>query len=160
MLVCVAMTQNLEWSEAVHQRIAQAVRNARAARRLTAQQVAEKTEWLGYPVSRSQIANYESGRKQGLDVTELLVIAAALDVAPLSLLFPGESDDQVEMLPNQQTPTFSAKAWFSRDLGSIGRQVAELTEQLGRIDRAIMMTAEGTLSATVKAVHSDEQETK
>ena len=41
------------------------------------------------------------------------------------------------MLPNRQTPTLSAKAWFSGDLGSISRQVAGLTEQLGRIDRAI-----------------------
>ena len=100
----------------MHQRIAQAIRSVREGR-LTAQQLAEETERLGHSISRSQIANYESGRKQSLDVAELLVIAAALGVSPLSLLFPGEPDDQVEMLPNRQTPTFSAKAWFSGDLG-------------------------------------------
>ena len=115
------MTQNPEWGEAVHQRIAQAIRSVREGR-LTAQQLAEETERLGHVISRSQIANYESGRKQSLDVAELLVIAAALGVSPLSLLFPGEPDDQVEMLPNRQTPTFSAKAWFSGDLGlSVGK---------------------------------------
>ena len=81
------MTQNPEWGEGVHQRIAQAIRSVREGR-LTAQQLAEETERLGHAISRSQIANYESGRKQSLDVAELLVIAAALGVSPLSLSVP------------------------------------------------------------------------
>jgi transcriptional regulator with XRE-family HTH domain len=155
------MTQNPEWGEGVHQRIAQAIRSVREGR-LTAQQLAEETERLGHVISRSQIANYESGRKQSLDVTELLVIAAALGVSPLSLLFPGEPDDQVEMLPNRQTPTLSAKAWFIGDLGSISREVAGLMDQLGRIDRAITMVgasfaSEGSFGGTMV---KGEQETK
>lgn len=159
-LVCVVMTQSQEWEKAVHERIAAAIKNAREGR-LTAQQLADETKRLGYPISRSQISNYEVGRKQGLDVTELLVIAAALGVPPLPLLFPGEPNDEVEMLPNQPAPIFFAKAWFSGDpWDPIRERVAELTEQLGQIDRAIAMTAEGTFSATVKAIHSGEQETK
>ena len=145
------MTRNPEWGVGVHQRIAQAIRSVREGR-LTAQQLAEETERLGHVISRSQIANYESGRKQSLDVTELLVIAAALGVPPLSLLFPDEPDDQVEMLPGHQVPTLSAKAWFGGDLGSIKREAAGLIEQLSRIDRAITsasFTSEGSLSVTM-----------
>ena len=114
-LECVTMTQNPEWVEGVHQRIAQAIRSVREGR-LTAQQLAEETERLGHAISRSQIANYESGRKQSLDVAELLVIAAALDVSPLSLLFPGEpglrSRDAAEprRRPSPRKPG-SAETW-------------------------------------------------
>jgi transcriptional regulator with XRE-family HTH domain len=155
------MTQDPDWAEGVHQRIAQAIRSVREGR-LTAQQLAEETKRLGHPISRSQIANYESGRKQSLDVAELLVIAGALGVSPMSLLFPGEPDEQVEMLPDRPTPTLWARAWFGGDLGSISGQVAGLTEQLGRIDRAITMVAasfasEGSFGGTMV---KGEQETK
>ena len=112
--MCVAVTQQQDWSAALHERIAQAIRNAREGR-LSAQQLADETERLGYPISRSQIANYESGRKQGLDVAELLVLAAALEVPPVALLFGGHPDQDVEMLPGQSAPTFHAIAWFSGD---------------------------------------------
>ena len=69
---------------------------------MSAQELADETERLGYPVSRSQIANYESGRKQGLDVAEFLILAAALDIPPALLLFPTFPDDTVEVLPGQQ----------------------------------------------------------
>jgi transcriptional regulator with XRE-family HTH domain len=94
---------------------------------------------LGYGISRSQIANYESGRKKSLDVAELLVIAAALQVPPLQLLFPDEPDDDIEMLPGQRTSTFHATAWFTGGPGPMwpGREVAELTEKLIRMDASL-----------------------
>jgi transcriptional regulator with XRE-family HTH domain len=57
--------------------MAAAIKSARASR--SAQWLADETERLGYPISRAAIANYESGRKKGLDVAELLVLAAALN---------------------------------------------------------------------------------
>jgi len=108
------MTQQQEWGAALHQRIAGAIRTARQGR-MSAQQLADETERLGYPISRSQIANYESGRKQGLDVAELLVLAAALEVPPVTLLFGGPPDEEVEMLPDWTGPAFFGIAWFSGD---------------------------------------------
>ena len=135
MLDCVFMTQDQDWGGVLHARIAQAIRTARQGR-LSAQQLADETERLGYGISRSQIANYESGRKKSLDVAELLVIAAALRVPPLQLLFPEQPDDDIEMVPGQRTSTFHAIAWFTGDPGLMwpGREVAELTEKLNRMD--------------------------
>ena len=119
----------------LHARIAHAIRTNRHGR-LSAQQLADETERLGYGISRSQIANYESGRKKSLDVAELLVIAEALQVPPLQLLFPDEPDDDIEMLPGQRTSTFHATAWFTGGPGPMwpGREVSELTEKLNRMD--------------------------
>jgi hypothetical protein len=75
-------------------------------------------------------------------VAELLVIAAALRVPPLQLLFPGEQDDDVDLLPGQRTSTFHAIVWFTGGRGLMwpGREIAELTEKLNRIDDAMANT--------------------
>ena len=103
------------WAKDLHKRIGASIRQARDGRGMSAQQVADKTASLGYPVSRSQIANYESGRKQSLDIAELLVIAATLDVPPVSLLLGGHPDRDVEVLPGQTMQTTAALARFSGD---------------------------------------------
>lgn len=111
------MTQSAgeRWAKDLHKRVGASIRQARAGRGMSAQQVADKTASLGYPVSRSQIANYESGRKQSLDIAELLVIAATLDVPPVSLLLGGHPDREVEVLPGQTMQTTAALARFSGD---------------------------------------------
>ncbi|ORW33233.1 hypothetical protein AWB91_08890 [Mycobacterium paraense] len=90
----------------MHRRIAAAVKYSR--RGLSAQQLADITTLLGYPISRSLIANYESGRKRSLDVTELLVLAHALDVPVLALVFPGPPDSRIEVVPGQMMSTVEA----------------------------------------------------
>jgi transcriptional regulator with XRE-family HTH domain len=107
------MTQNREWVGAVHERIAGAIKATRDTKNMSAQQLADETKRLGYPISRSQIANYESGRKQSLDVAELLVIAAALDTAPVCLVFPGPYRDNVRIFPESvDFPELLAAQWF------------------------------------------------
>ena len=100
---------------------------------MSAHELAEETARLGYPITRSQIANYESGRKQSLDVAELMVIAAALDVAPLELLFPDKPDQTVQMLPGQTATTSDAISWFTGNWGwvdSLRGAVDQLTQVL------------------------------
>jgi transcriptional regulator with XRE-family HTH domain len=167
-LDCVFMTQDQDWGGVLHARIAHAIRTNRHGR-LSAQQLADETERLGYGISRSQIANYESGRKKSLDVAELLVIAEALQVPPLQLLFPDEPDDDIEMLPGQRTSTIHATAWFTGGLGPMwpGREVAELTEKLNRMDDLIAtMTPGGVFpfrqiaAPTAEADVNSKEETK
>jgi transcriptional regulator with XRE-family HTH domain len=113
-VICVVVTQ--DWAEDLHRCIAAAIKNARANR--SAQWLADETERLGYPISRAAIANYESGRKRGLDIAELLVIAAALQIPPLTLLFPQLPNGPVEVLPGVPTTSWDAAAWFSGEASS------------------------------------------
>jgi len=100
-----------DWVDGVHRRTAAAIKAGRANR--SAQWLADETERLGYPISRAAIANYESGRKKSLDIAELLVLAAALQIPPLTLLFPQLPDGPVEVLPAIETTSWDAAAWFS-----------------------------------------------
>jgi len=100
-----------DWAKGLHVRIAAAIKNARGNR--SAQWLADETERLGYPISRAAIANYESGRKKGLDIAELLVLAAALRIPPLAVLFPQLPEGFVEVLPGVETTSWDAAAWFS-----------------------------------------------
>lgn len=140
---CVMATRSWTWS--LHQRIAGRIRDARRGR-LSAQQLADATAALGYPITRSQIANYESGRKQSLEIAELLVLAAALGVPPLSLLFPEQPDRQVEMLPGVHTSTLNAMHRFVGDGGPLWprHEVAALIDKLDQIGGA--MTGRGELT--------------
>lgn len=61
-------------------------------------------------ISRDTIANLESGRKRVIDVAELIVLAKALDVAPVSLLYARTSD--VEQSPGVVTSGLDATLWF------------------------------------------------
>lgn len=108
-VICVAVTQG--WVDGVHRRIAAAIKIARGTR--SAQWLADETERLGYPISRAAIANYESGRKKGLDVVELMVIAAVLDVPPVALLYPELPDGGVEVLPTLRVKSWDAAAWVT-----------------------------------------------
>jgi transcriptional regulator with XRE-family HTH domain len=113
-VICVVVRQ--DWVEGVHTRIATAIKNARVNR--SAQWLADETERLGYPISRATIANYESGRKKGLDIAELLVLAAALQIPPLAILFPQLPNGTIEVLPGMETTSWNAAAWFSGEANS------------------------------------------
>jgi len=160
-----------QWADGLHRRIAAAIRNARGAR--SAQWLADETARFGYPISRAALANYESGRKKGLDVTELMTIAVALEVPPLVLLFPDLPDGAVEVMPKLPISSWDAAAWFSGEgpsplhLGDDGgsspvprgfaliRAVRALQAQLASVGQfydLIMQFAQGALPGQ-KRVH-------
>src|SRR5262245_32781047 len=92
-----------------------AVRERRKGLNLTASEVARRTAMLGYPVSRGAIAKIESNLRSGkVDVAELLVLSAALDIPPVLLLFPEFSTNgSVEVLPGIVTSQDEAVRWVS-----------------------------------------------
>jgi hypothetical protein len=61
--------------------------------------------------------SHENARRQTLDVAELLVLAQALDVPPLALLFPGQAATPIKVLPGVTMTTLSAVQWFGADRG-------------------------------------------
>jgi transcriptional regulator with XRE-family HTH domain len=114
------MTQPVDWSATVAQVVAREVRRYRQMRGLSAQQLADRTADLGMPIQRSVLANLESGRRTTVTVAELLVLSAALTVAPVLLVFPVGREAVSSFLPNESASTWSAARWFggSGDLPS------------------------------------------
>lgn len=78
-------------------RIARAIKDARGQK--SAQVIADETERLGLRLTRDTIANIENGRKKSVEVPELIILAKALGVPPLSLIYPDLVDTPVEALP-------------------------------------------------------------
>jgi hypothetical protein len=63
------------------------------------------------------IAKLDSGHRGSvLSVTELMVLAAALDIPPGVLLYPGYPTAHVELLPGLTTATYVALLWFSGEM--------------------------------------------
>jgi transcriptional regulator with XRE-family HTH domain len=104
------------WEMELSGRIGAAVQARRNALKLTAQQLAERTRALGYLVTRVAISKIETNNRAGkFDVAELLVLAAALDLAPVQLIFPDLVDGPVQVLPNRTVTSANAVAWFAGD---------------------------------------------
>ncbi|MGW1740433.1 hypothetical protein ACWCPQ_16670 [Nocardia sp. NPDC001965] len=92
------MTQH-DWQESTTRRIAEEIRRLRGTR--SAQWLSDRTAELGRRVTRATITDIEIGRRSRVEVAELLVIAAALDVPPLLLLYPDMPHGRVEYLPGE-----------------------------------------------------------
>ena len=71
--------------EQIRTQIASAVRAVREKRQLSASALADATDGA---ITRDTIANLESGRKRVIDVGEVIILAKALGVSPLSLIYP------------------------------------------------------------------------
>jgi len=108
--VCVDMTQP-SWAKDTTARIAATVKAQRGKR--STQWLAERTAEMGHPISRTAISNLEVGRKRAVDVPELVVLARALGVPPVLLLYPAISAGEVEVLPGHRTSSWSAVQWFA-----------------------------------------------
>ena len=80
------------WAERQTAAVGALVQRHRRRRELGQEDLAKRTVALGLPISRSKIANLENGRarREGISVAELHVLARALDVPPVALIFdPG-----------------------------------------------------------------------
>lgn len=116
-----------DWSTRLAQSIAREVRRHRQEQGLSAQQLSDRCAELGVPIQRTVLANMESGRRTTVTVAEVLVLAAALGVAPGQLMFPVGFQEKVEMLPNQEREPMAALDWVSGKVGFHGRLVGSMT---------------------------------
>jgi transcriptional regulator with XRE-family HTH domain len=127
-------------------RFGNAVSARRKALQLTASELARQTAELGYPISRGAIAQIESNSRSGkIDVAELLVLAAALNIPPVLLLFHDFPDEEpVEMLPGVRAYSADAVRWVSgflslppkRHLESGGDQAGIIKTRRGDVIKA------------------------
>jgi hypothetical protein len=100
------------WAKELVERVGKAIKDARGGR--SAAWLSDKTAELGYRVSPTVIAKLDSGHRGSvLSVPELLVLAAALDAAPVTLMYPSPYGREVELLPGENVSAFVAAQWFS-----------------------------------------------
>lgn len=83
------------WEKDTYARIGQAVKYWRSKRGMSARQLADHT---GGRLTRGIIANLETGRRESVDITDLLVLSEALSVDVPALVFSG---DEVEYTPGR-----------------------------------------------------------
>lgn len=95
---------------------------------MSAQQLADACSRLGLPIARSVLANFESGRRPTLSVAELLVLAKALGVPPIALLFAPAQAEELEVLPGRTVPTWNAMKWFNGEEPLYSRPAGAETE--------------------------------
>ncbi|URN12505.1 helix-turn-helix domain-containing protein [Streptomyces radiopugnans] len=97
------------------------IRQHRQRRGITRSELAQKCASYGAPqLTYAALVNIETGRKgkdqkrrRDVTVDELAVLAKALGVPPLALLFPVGRLDEVPALPDRTAPTWDALRWFT-----------------------------------------------
>jgi len=104
------MTQP-DWPGSTSRRIASEIKRLRAGN--SVQWLSDRTAELGHRVSRSTIADMEVGRRSRIEVVELIILARALGVPPLLLLYPGVPGEAVEAVPGVEGSSWEAAQWFS-----------------------------------------------
>ncbi|MFD0261778.1 helix-turn-helix domain-containing protein [Kitasatospora indigofera] len=102
----------IEWAATVAATIAAEIKKQRASQGLSAEALSERCSDLGFPISRQIIAKVESGHRGALDVPELLVLADALQVPPVALIFPPDREAFVRTAPLVKKPVWDAAKWF------------------------------------------------
>lgn len=119
-----------DWAAELVKRVGRAMKEARGGRSAT--WLSERTAELGYRIPATVISKLDSGHRGSvLGVAELVVLAAALDMPPVALLYPELPDGEVDMLPNRPASSISAARWLS---GEIGRSSIEGTSDPAQID--------------------------
>lgn len=73
----------------------------------------QQTEKLGLKVSRSGISQLENGNRTSISVAEWLILAAALEVPPLLLLWPRYPDGDAQLLPDLPASAIDGVNWAS-----------------------------------------------
>jgi transcriptional regulator with XRE-family HTH domain len=108
--------------------VAEHVRAVRRRRGLTAAQLAQRCAELGVPeLTEQALYNIETGRpdKEGrrrrdVSVDELLVLAAALDIAPEYLVVPFDDEMPYQVTPTVTAPAEYVRKWVQGDHGLPG----------------------------------------
>ncbi|MEU4364212.1 helix-turn-helix transcriptional regulator [Promicromonospora sp. NPDC023987] len=127
------------WSRSWTAGIGERLRSVRRAAGLTTQQVADRTAALGYPMARASIANLETRPRAKIYLQDVTVLAAALGVSPVEILYPLEvstvptatstpvgvvrrgvlKNTSAEVLPGHTERAPSAVAWFTGGYGRV-----------------------------------------
>lgn len=113
-------SEGRDWAREMAAEIGRSVRMIRARRGLSAEHLSVRCAELGHAIPRNTIANLENGRKETVPVHELVILAAALGVSPVELVYPVGRADKVEELPGKEQDPLMAAEWFCDERGAEG----------------------------------------
>jgi len=114
-----------EWASGMAKQVGRGVAHYRNTahtedgRKLTAQGLADRCTELGLPLERTVIAKLEKGMRQTITIGEMLILARALGVTPLELLFPIGRTSAIEILPGEQAEPWAAAKWFTGEASGL-----------------------------------------
>lgn len=160
------------WGERFILRAAARVRDARRAQGFSVRELSERTKQLGHEVTRQVLVNLEAGRRRALSIDDLFVIAHALGVNPLFLLFDqNQMGRPNEVLPDLEVPEWVALQWArsaptfissglyemdfdsARGIISTREQLDRVRGEIGNLERAAEIHTERGDEAAAKATH-------
>jgi transcriptional regulator with XRE-family HTH domain len=86
----------------------------RARQKVSAEELARRCKARGMPsITRTVITKLENKRRDAVSTAEVQVLAAALGVPPLALLYPLGERQTAEILPGETRPVWEAVTWFT-----------------------------------------------
>lgn len=87
------------------------VKRLRADRRWSLAEMSEKMKEVGRPMLSSGLHRLEQGKRR-IDADDLVALAAALDVSPISLLMPFTAQGEVQLTETLQAEALAAWDWM------------------------------------------------
>lgn len=114
-----------DWKSTTAARIGRAVKDRRDNLGLSAVRLAEQCAKLGHPIHRVTISKIEKGRGS-FEIADLLILAAALEVPPILLLYPDLPDGEVEVRPGRRERSSKAMSWFADGKGQFKRDIEDV----------------------------------
>jgi transcriptional regulator with XRE-family HTH domain len=101
------------WAARTTRRVIDEVKRQRDLKGWSAHQLSEECKKLGFNISRNTISDLENHRRANFGIPELLVLARALGISPLLLLFRVGVEAEAEVLPGEFRAPFRAAEWFA-----------------------------------------------
>lgn len=130
------------WTSRLMDGIRNAIRRHRLNAGLTLDDVSARTASLGHPISRVVLSKIETGFRPNLTVPELLVIARALGVTPISLAMP--VTDSVEVTPGSVVQAKAGRDWWAGTGGlpALGATPATRPSAIQSLDMPALLRAQ------------------
>jgi hypothetical protein len=122
-----------DWARSLTNRVAAQIKELRGSR--SVQWLEDRTVELGSRISRSTISELETGQRKSITLADVIVLAAALDVSVVDLIYPGTGKDVVEVLPGVHMTKAEAAEVFggSRQLNSKLIKMAALSAEMASL---------------------------
>src|SRR3954447_26053478 len=79
----------------------------------SAQWLSDRTHEVGHRLQRAMISELERGKRKYVTTAELVLLAEALDTAPVALLYPAPYNEDIEFTPGRTMSKIGAVERFS-----------------------------------------------